>query len=570
MKSTGRRYLTGLISCFFCSLSFGQSVGTCDVPLGEAYLDVGNVRARIVNTGGLFYRGEPHVYNVPKNSATHPIFVAMFWIGGWVDGQLRTAASRYYNTEFWAGPIDDNSSPPIDCSTYDRIYSVYRTDLENYLIGDQPAVDLADWPTGLGAPTIDSNGDPVELNHLPLAERQNRRIDLEAGEQPALLGDQTIWWVMNDRGNEHRSTKSAPLGIEVHVTAFAVGGQTNPVTNSTFYKYRVINRNTSSIDSIYIGLNMDPDLGYFADDYVGSDSVLGLGFVYNADNFDEGSLGYGSPPPALGMHMPLGPLVDVDGVDNDGDGEIDEKGERLSLKYFVKFGDGGGVTETPIIASDYYGYMQARWKNGQRITEGGYGYRFSEIPVNFMYAGDPITGAFWSEFNIDGLGTPHDKGDRLGPLISTGPFDLAPGQETDFVYSIVFAQGSSNLDSITRLKEAVVRINSIFDDGYTAFQRIVTEPVPETLPTYDAGIGHNYPDPFTDITSIAYLVPSSSHVRLIVFNALGRQILTLVNELREAGEYSVTFDGSHLPSGVYYYRLEIGHASATSTMVLVK
>ncbi|TDI76041.1 MAG: hypothetical protein E2O84_03425, partial [Bacteroidetes bacterium] len=47
-----------------------QSVGNCDRALGEAYLDVGNVRARILNTGGLFWRGEPHVYEVPKGSGS--------------------------------------------------------------------------------------------------------------------------------------------------------------------------------------------------------------------------------------------------------------------------------------------------------------------------------------------------------------------------------------------------------------------------------------------------------------------------------------------------------------------
>ena len=59
-------------------------------------------------------------------------------------------------------------------------------------------------------------------------------------------------------------------------------------------------------------------------------------------------------------------------------------------------------------------------------------------------------------------------------------------------------------------------------------------------------------------------------VQLIVLDMLGREVSVLVREPKDAGEYSVTFDGTDLPSGVYFYRIEIGHASATLPMMLVK
>jgi len=59
-------------------------------------------------------------------------------------------------------------------------------------------------------------------------------------------------------------------------------------------------------------------------------------------------------------------------------------------------------------------------------------------------------------------------------------------------------------------------------------------------------------------------------VSLIVYDALGRQVATLVNERREAGRYEVNFDGSRLASGVYFYQLKAGAFTQTAKMVLVK
>jgi len=65
----------------------------------------------------------------------------------------------------------------------------------------------------------------------------------------------------------------------------------------------------------------------------------------------------------------------------------------------------------------------------------------------------------------------------------------------------------------------------------------------------------NYPNPFNPVTSIRYHIPKNSYISLKLFNTLGQEVKTLVNEEQRAGNYEVTFDASMLPSGVYYYRL---------------
>ena len=85
----------------------------------------------------------------------------------------------------------------------------------------------------------------------------------------------------------------------------------------------------------------------------------------------------------------------------------------------------------------------------------------------------------------------------------------------------------------------------------------------------------NYPNPFNPITKIKYSVPSVESgyfpsIQLSVYNVLGVEVASLVNQKKPAGEYEVNFDGSKLPSGVYYYRLQAGSFSQTKKLILLK
>ena len=76
-----------------------------------------------------------------------------------------------------------------------------------------------------------------------------------------------------------------------------------------------------------------------------------------------------------------------------------------------------------------------------------------------------------------------------------------------------------------------------------------------TIPT-EFGIWQNYPTPFNPSTIIKYALPYASHVNLSVFNTLGQRVALLVDGKQEAGYHEVTFEGSGLTSGVYFYRLQ--------------
>ena len=80
----------------------------------------------------------------------------------------------------------------------------------------------------------------------------------------------------------------------------------------------------------------------------------------------------------------------------------------------------------------------------------------------------------------------------------------------------------------------------------------------------------NYPNPFNPSTIISYEIPKHSFVTLKIFDILGREIATLVNEEKQIGKYSLKFDASNLSSGIYFYRITAGNFSSVKKMILIK
>jgi hypothetical protein len=83
-------------------------------------------------------------------------------------------------------------------------------------------------------------------------------------------------------------------------------------------------------------------------------------------------------------------------------------------------------------------------------------------------------------------------------------------------------------------------------------------------------LAQNYPNPFKPTTTLTYAIPESQHVRLTVYDLLGRQVAVLVEGRRPPGRYQVHFDAKGLPSGVYYIELQAGSFRQQKAMVLAK
>lgn len=435
------RFVTLLLALFLVSsTAIAQTPGNCELGTVESDLYSSDVVARLFTTGSLFFGNSSEAaYLVPKATGLSPQYAAGLWVGGMIGGDLRVAGSTYSQFEFWPGPLSDGATlpNPDDCSDYDRIWNITVLDVDHYENGGDPTGDLAGWPVGLGAPAVDMEGQPI----TPSSREQV--INLANGERPVIYGSQTAFWVMNDVGNVHENTLTEPIGLEVQVLAWSAISEDDAVNQATFYRYRLINRNTLPFEDAYFTRFSDPDLGDAGDDYVGADTSRGMAFVYNEGEVDSPSSGGYGVPPAFGYDF------------------LDE-GIGSHVYYL------GGVTYPhidPNSGEQIYQNMQGLWLDGSPIYENELGHAGPGKTTTYAFPGDPVVGAFWSEENGDGMGTPPvGPGDRRHS-VTTPTFDLAPGEHKDFHIALLFAWGDDRLDSIVDLRAASDLVQAKFDDG---------------------------------------------------------------------------------------------------------
>jgi hypothetical protein len=111
------------------------------------------------------------------------------------------------------------------------------------------------------------------------------------------------------------------------------------------------------------------------------------------------------------------------------------------------------------------------------------------------------------------------------------------------------------------------RLKQVDFDGTFSYSNIVN--VSYDVPA-EFVLSQNYPNPFNPSTTISYFVPKESFVSIKVYDFLGREVTTLVNETKSTGSYELSFDASSLPSGTYFYTLIADNYSATKKMIILK
>lgn len=426
-----------------------------------------------------------------------------------------------------------------------RIYKI-RKDWEDLPFGetrDQYQKDYLEWPADDGAPFYDSNND----------EAYTAGID-----QPLFLGDELLWCVMNDLdpGRTLFTFGTDPIGLEVQLTVY--GFNYSILKDVLFKKYRIINGSENSIDSMFFGYWSDPDLGSFRDDYVGCDTLLNLAYCYNGDGGDEGY--YGMNPPAVGYVLLQGPTINGSQEDSTKINYRWVKGiKNLSMTSFVLYVPYWYSEEPGCCSLFYYNNLKGLWgEDGSPIIN-----PLTNLSTKFAVPGDPLTGTGW----IEGEGWPGGPpfGDRR-MLMGSGPIAMAPGDTQEVVIAIIAAQGSDNLQSVAELKKTAKTVQYFYDNYTPELVNINYEP---PLPEFYY-LSQNYPNPFNPTTFINYELPINGFVSLKVFDVLGRDVATLVNEEKFAGEYQVEFSSENLSSGIYFYTLNSGAYTKTRKMMVLK
>ncbi len=143
------------------------------------------------------------------------------------------------------------------------------------------------------------------------------------------------------------------------------------------------------------------------------------------------------------------------------------------------------------------------------------------------------------------------------PDNSTAPFLLKP---------LVGGIPSNAMDHVTYMIDS--NVANSFPTGTAMRSKIVS--VESSTFITDYVLEQNYPNPFNPSTTIKFGIPEKNNVVIKIYNSLGSEIATLVNEVREAGSYEIQFNANNLSSGIYYYKIESGNFVETKKMILLK
>ena len=139
--------------------------------------------------------------------------------------------------------------------------------------------------------------------------------------------------------------------------------------------------------------------------------------------------------------------------------------------------------------------------------------------------------------------------------------------------SVLFTPTSGDTTALLNIDcTEIGTLNNIYLVGHNYNTTVdVEEEINTKLPT-EFVLNQNYPNPFNPSTIISFQLPATSNVTLKVYDILGNEVATLVNEYKQAGAYNVEFGikNVELSSGIYFYRLQVGDFVQTKKMILIK
>lgn len=559
---------------------------------GIALLDINNVCAIILDNADAHWDYATSVpgYSVPKQKNTKPLFASAFWLGGYNNNTLHTAAMTYRQNgmDFWPGPLDTTTAK-TDTTTsfaYDKIWKVNRFDIANFIYnfnagnvqngGFTPNANILSWPAK-GTGNYTRNMAPfVDVNHNGIYD------PIHDGDYPDIKGDQMLWHVFNDNFSTHGETGGQPFGVEVHASAYAftcpgITDSNMVLNNTTFYNYKIFNRSQNKYDSCYVSAWMDSDLGNYQDDYIGCDVMNNFGYTYNGDNYDEdygANIGYHHALPAFACNVLNGPLANAnDGIDNNNNGVIDEPNEKCLQSGFTYYNNTGSpLNGNPPISNGYtayYNYMASKWRNGTSMTYGNQGLTVGNAPCKFLYPGnsDPygigLGGSIANPLLLTGYGStgwtqkqagdvPNDK--RF--MTNIGPFTMQPGGVYEVDWALVFSQDTTNcLDSNTCILPRMVqdnkRVKHWFDNNnFPSCLSLVGVGIKQNaMPQLDVKL---YPNPANNNMYIEF-ADMQKNVTIEVFDMLGKLVTGF--QYNDGNKYAI-IPVADLQSGVYIIKIK--------------
>lgn len=569
-----------------------------------ATLDINDVRMTLHANGFIGDNdGIPIGVEVPAQSGRRTMGAGGLWVTGLTaNGQARVAAHYYPGAQdLTPGPLTTDGTASITAQTiaqYDRVWSVSAAQIEvhqaYFACLQDPECDVAtEFPDGYTMPnailTWPAMGDVSAGQATYLASfvdiGNDGQYDPEAGDHPCILGDKALYTIFNDVGGEHMASGSEAIGLEVHLMAFAYDN--NPALDQTvFVQHKIIQRGSTPLTDLRIGHYADLDIGCSDDDIIGTDVLRNLVYALNGDAVDEacfGNNGYGAAPPAFGVVVLKGPLLEPDGLDNAmtteelyvngtgyADGTIDN--ERYGLSGSIAYYRQGDLSMTdPNTTGHFMGYNRMSWKDMMPQMYGGDGYDISPaaVPALFCFPGnsDPeglgtggVPQPAWNA-SLGALGGARDP--RVVASMRSGTLD--PGEHINLLVAYTYVRSGSS-DPLVNVAALQARVDSI-----TTFARSIPGMYNEITSGVMPCAAPNEPNAIGEIqraTLTLFPVPAGGELhlrakglrpadRISIHDMEGRLVMTA-----QAQGPTTRIDIGTLPPGAYAI-----HVTNESTMI---
>lgn len=445
--------------------------------------------------GGLCY---------PKGSNQSLVFAAGLWVAGRAP-DLRVAVAEFAQ-DFVPGAIGGGAWAP-DTLRY-GVYGVARHDTSGTAAWMARAVPI-------GAPT-DSTG-----------------------MAPGLIGERTLWTVFNDWSSIARHDPvrtSAPIGLEVQLTAFAFGRP--GLERAAFLHYTIIHKGVGALDSAYVGLWVDWLAGPRTI-LAASDTARDMAYAYR---FTDADPNYGARGPAAGVRLLRGP-------------RDPSSGARLRATSHVVWPNGAD----PWTPGQVFRLMQGFHADGSAMIDSS-----TFQPTRFWSTGDPVSGAGW---NAQTYAHPHG-------VLSAGPFRFAPGDTQQVDALIVVGQANQRLISIQQMRTSSDSLAQLFADGFSWAPSPPPPPPPVTLPPWPSV--RAWPSPGAGPITIAFTAPpGGATADVTVHDLAGRRVRTLARGVTVVNRGEAIWDGRDdddrtVRPGVYIVRARVGQGRAAARCVRVE
>ncbi|HKK67110.1 MAG TPA: T9SS type A sorting domain-containing protein [Bacteroidales bacterium] len=551
------------------------------------WLDVNHINAIVPSAGAFFKQNDTGEftggYLLSNINYTPSIFAGSIWVGGIDENDIVHLSGERFNQvgkDYYPGPLQTSgmaagTSTPEVMSEFDKVWKIDRADLLNYLANGTNTNDIENtvytWPAH-GPTNYSQELAPfVDLNNNGIYEPETN------DEYPNMLGDQMLYRIYNDnKTNSTSETGGIALGIEIEDMhyGFRYDNPSNPwqdlINYQTFQKVCITNRSDTNYNDVYIGIFLDGDIGYAWDDYIGTSVYQQSLYFYNGDDYDEGT----DSTNGFGSNLPVQTVTVLSSLSPTESGSFTVTNPLSAAFYFNNTSGSNPATSDPTNASEYYSYLQGKWKDGSDIYYGGTGHisheGTSDVPTDYVFPGasDPngigtngIQMEAWSEITESNL-----PDDRRGLLVA-GPYTLAPGDHEKI--ELVYAHIPANLISSTKNAVSIPEFQPALD---TVINWHLHDRIPSNYAAADSlsfitgqksasGLSV-YPNPAKNILHIQ--APEALQ-DISISDISGRPVL---GEQIAENTKKITLDVSKLKSGYYLLSVTSGNKLSTRKIVI--